>query len=231
MSGGIRALHVLKDELLDRGMAAWMSYEPHFDPDCIGVYPEIVTTNPEEYFNVVRWKLNKANLPDDGLTYAWESGMGDHPLLTVNIIEMGLWKPRNVRRSGVAYWVGKGKFDPSVVPDGAEEISRNNYQFRDQLAERIASLDYLISFDPFTAVNIEAVNSGTPVLIHSNDPMWSRKEVERHGWTPFGVAWSYEELSEARANVHLAYDYYQSLLPKFAKRIDEFVEQTQQRFG
>lgn len=231
MSGGIRALHVLKQELLNRGMQAWMKYEPIFNTDCIGVYPEIVVDNPEEYFNVVRWKLNKANLPDDGLTYAWESGMGDHPLLTVNIIEPDLWKPRRVHRRGVAYWVGKGVRDDRFIPSGAEEINRNNYMLRDQLAERIGSLDYLISFDPFTAVNLEAVCAGTPVLIRSDDPKWSRKEVEKHRWTPFGVAWSMEELPEARATVHLAYDYYQSLLPVFAERIDQFVQQTQERFN
>lgn len=232
MSGGIRALHVLKDELLARGMDAWMGYEQRFDVDCIGVYPEIVANNPEEYFNVVRWKLNKADLPDDGLTYAWESGMGEHPLLTVNILEPELWRPRlGVRRSGVAYWVGKGVRDDQFIPDGAEEIGRHNYPTREQLADRLSTLDYLISFDPFTAVNLEAVCVGTPVLVRSQDPKWGRKEVEQHGWTPFGVAWSMEELPEARANVHLAYDHYQSMLPVFAKRVDDFVEQTQARYS
>ena len=39
MSGGIRALHVLRDELRARGADAWMTYERQH-PDAITVYPE-----------------------------------------------------------------------------------------------------------------------------------------------------------------------------------------------
>lgn len=231
MSGGIRALHVLKDELQARGQAAWMLYEPPFDPDCIGIYPEIVTHNPEEYFNIVRWKLNKAHLPADGLTYAWESGMGEHPLLTVDIVEKDLFVPWTGERSGVAYWVGKGALNPTVLPAGAEEINRNNYTTRPALAQRLQTLDYLISFDPFTAVNLEAVLCGTPVLIHAPENTWSRAELNEHGWLRFGVAWDQDGLSQARADVHLAYDHYELLRQEFARRIDAFVHATQLQFN
>ena len=36
MSGGVRALHVLRDELLDRGIPAWMMYEGKDHQDKIG---------------------------------------------------------------------------------------------------------------------------------------------------------------------------------------------------
>jgi hypothetical protein len=226
-SGGVRALHALKEELLDRGIPAWMSYEPHWDPDCIGVYPEVTPFNPEHYDRFVRWKLNTAILPSDVPVYAWEKNMGNHPLLTVNIIEMDLWKPYTGKRNGVAYWVGKGTLDPVWVPEGAEEITRSSHRTREDLAELIRSLDYLISFDPFTAVNLEAAISGTPVLIRGEHPKLSRKEIQQHNWTPYGVAYSMSELDEARRTVHLAYEHYESLLPVFSKRVDDFVEQTQ----
>lgn len=231
MSGGVRALHVLKDELLERGVEAWMRYEGKWSDESIGVYPEITAENPDGYERFVRWKLNTASLPSDAPIYAWEEGMGNHPLLTVNTLEKGLWSPYTGQRSGVGYWVGKGQHDPSRLPEGAIEISRSNYTTRPELAERIRTFDYLISFDPFTAVILESVLSGTPVLIVGEHPHMSRQQITNHGWTPYGVAWSADELEEARREVHLAYDHYQSLLPVFAKRIDNFVEQTQSVFA
>ena len=224
MSGGIRALHVLKQELLNRGLPAWMKYEKH-DKNALAVYPEIVAGNPEGYERFVRWYLNYAP-PTADQTFAWETGMGDYPLLTVDIIEPDLWTPRTERGRGVAYWVGKGAFDSRLVPSGAVQISRKNFPTREELAAFIKTLDYLISFDPFTAVNVEAVCAGVPVLIRGDDARWSRAKVEAHGWTPFGVAWSMEELPEARATVRLAYDHYQSLRQMFQQRIDDFVTAT-----
>jgi hypothetical protein len=224
MSGGIRALHKLRDELVKRGLNAWMKYERH-DKNAIGVYPEIVSDNPGEFEAITRWLLNTADLPDDP-TWAWESGMGDHPLLTVNIIELDLFKPRGKHRTGVAYWVGKGEKDERFIPDRAVEISRSNYPTREGLAEFISGLDYLISFDPFTAVNIEAVVSGTPVLIRGQHKRMSSEDFATHNWTPYGVAHNMEQLNEARSTVHLARDHYESLLPIFDQRVDEFVTET-----
>ena len=224
MSGGIRALHVLKDELVKRGMNAWMAYERH-DPNAIGIYPEIVPANPENYEKRVRWLLNTADVPDDP-TWAWESGMGDWPLLTVNIIELNLFKPSTRPRAGAAYWVGKGVKDESVLPTGAIEIHRGNYPSRAEVAELLSSVNYLISFDAFSAINIEAVLCGTPVLIAGSHPRMSKDDIMAHNWTPFGVAWSQEELEEARREVHLAYDHYLSLLPVFGQRVDAFITDT-----
>lgn len=224
MSGGIRALHVLRDELRARGIPADMSYErQHAVADVIGIYPEIVPNNPEGYSRIIRWKLNKADLPDDGPTYAWETGMGEHPLLTVNIVE-DFFHPRpNTKTNTVAYWAGKGVVDPAVLPDGAIAITRSNHPDRVELARFLASVDLLISFDPFTAVNLEAVVSGTPVLIHANGP-WDRATISQHGWLPYGVAWQASELERARDTVGKARFHYEALKQIFQARIDMFVD-------
>lgn len=231
MSGGVRALHVLKEELINRGLSATMKYENIKKKDPIGLYPEIVSHNPENYEKVCRWLLNTANLPNDGPIFSWESGMGDYPLLTVNIIEQDLWRPYDGKRSGVAYWIGKGKKDERFIPSTSIEISRQNFKTRTKLAERIRTLDYLISFDPFSAVNIEAVVSGTPVLIRGQHRKMTNQQIIDHGWTPYGIAWSMEQLDRAREEVYLAYDHYQSLLPIFSNRIDNFIETTQKHFS
>lgn len=230
MSGGIRALHALKQELLDRGLDAWMKYESKKDPECIGVYPEIVASNPQNYQRPCRWLLNNADLPNDGPIFAWESGMGDYPLLTVNMIELDLWKPYDGHRTGIAYWVGKGQRDDIWIPDNAIEISRNNFPTRQQLAEKIRTLDYLISFDPFSAINLEAVMCGTPVLIRNSDTRWTKEVIDEHQWLKYGVSWSRDNLDKARKDVKMAYDHYLSLLPEFSRRIDNFVEITQKYY-
>ena len=225
MSGGIRALHVLKDELRARGFEAEMTYE-RLIPESIMVYPEIVEGNPCEYKRFVKWLLNKAEFPGERC-WAWEVGCGDHPLLTVPFIELDLWKPVSVKRGGTAYWVGKGQLEPSVIPSGAQEISRSNFPNRAELAEFVANLDLLISFDPFTALTTEAVISNTPVLIHNTYPKWTNDEVRQSRWIDYGIATSPEELDKARENVHLARGHYEQLEKVFAKRIDNFIEVTQ----
>ena len=229
MSGGIRALHVLRDELVKRGQNAWMAYEKH-DPNAIGVYPEIVSTNPENYEKCVRWLLNTADVPLDP-TWAWEKNMGVDDLLTVNIIELDLFKPTTNMRRGTAFWVGKGVKDERFIPSNSVEIHRGNYTSRHEVAELLRSINYLISFDPFTAMNLEALMCGTPVLIRGDHPRMTRQQILDHGWTPYGIAFSMEELEEARLEVHLARDHYLSLLPVFDQRVDAFVEKSLQIYG
>lgn len=225
MSGGIRALHVLRDELRLRGFEAEMTYE-RLIPESIMVYPEIVQGNPYNSKRFIKWLLNKAEFPGERC-WSWEVGCGDHPLLTVSIIEMDVWKPVSVKRGGVAYWVGKGQFDASVIPPGAQEISRSNFPVRTELAEFVANLDYLISFDPFTALTMESVISNTPVLIHNTYFKWTTDEVKKTNWFDYGIATNPEELDHARETVHLARDHYASLEKVFAQRIDNFIEATQ----
>lgn len=241
MSGGIRALYTLGQEIFNRGYLTGF-HQQFRHPKEIVVYPEIVNGNPLGAERYVKWLLNKADFPNE-ICYAWESGMGNYPLLTVNIIEMDLWKPSTEKTNSVAYWVGKGSVNHSVIPDGAIEIGKHNFPDRAGLAKFISELDYLISFDPFTAINLEAVVSGTPVLIHTPESQWkpsigqqqsggwNRQEVEGHGWIKYGVAWSIDELEEARKTVQLARDHYLSLINIFSQRIDNFIQTTQEIFN
>ena len=243
-SAGIRALSALRDELLQRGFDTWLTgdiipvpanralYERRMSSPRIGIYPEAIDDNRAGYDKLVRWKLNAADhLPVDGLTYSWVKEMGDHPLLRVNIYELDLWKPYNGPRSGVAYWVGKGKFDASALPEGCEEISKTNYTTREALAERLRTLEYLISFDPLTGMTQEAAFCGTPSLIVSADEHWTRARLKSNAQMNMGIAWSMDELDDARASAREAYDFYLSQLPLYAQQVDDFVEETQKTFA
>ena len=221
--GGIRALYRLAEELQARGVPAQILGS--YNPEAITVYPEIVTDNPYGSARVVRWLLNRADVPDDGLKFAWADGM-DAPLLTVDIIETDLFYPRTGPRNGTAFWVHKGNMASRFVPSGSRQITHGWPATRPELAELLGSIDYLISFDPFTAMVPEALLCGTPVLIPTQGA-WTRAEIESHGWVPYGVAWSLDELDQARATVHLAFDHYQNMRREFARRIDAFIDSTQ----
>lgn len=237
--GGVRALYQLEKEIKHRGYQAGINI---IDPNAIAIYPEIVKDNPFNNERRVRWFLNDAEFENE-ICYSWESEMGNHPLLTVNIIEMNVWKRAKKRGKKVAFWVGKGAADPSLIPDGAIHIHRENFPSRPYLAKFISELDYLISFDPFSAINVEATIAGTPVLIHIPekqavpfkgqyvDQTWSRERIEKQGWVKYGVAWNKEELEYARETVHLQKNHYLELIKVFDQRIDDFVEDTQKLFG
>ena len=91
-----------------------------------------------------------------------------------------------------------------------------------ELAEFISSSQYLISFDPMTAVVTEATFTNTPVLIQNTgnepgQPEWNREEVEATGWVKNGVAWNKEEMEFARDTVHLAKDDYLELMQSYLR--------------
>lgn len=226
-SGGIRALYKLKDELKKRGFQASMSNQRK-DTRSIVVYPEIVTKNPLRSRRYIRWLLNKKEFPND-ICYAWESGMGTRRLLTVDIIEKELWIPTENKTDQVAFWVGKGIKNDSLIPKKAIEISRYNYQDREKLAYFVSTLDYLISFDPFSSLNLEAILAGTPVLLYPSGN-WSKKEIEGHGWIKGGIAWHPRQLNKARDTMELTRINYEKLIRTFDARIDRFAKKTQELF-
>lgn len=222
MHGGVRALYKLKDELRARGIDAWTSLD-EYPADATAIYPEIVPSNFLNAPRAIFWLLNRAAYPEGTETWAWETGMGNHPLLTVDIIEP-YWRERGKQRKGIAWWAGKGTPQPHLIPEGAEEIHRGNHPDREELAEYVSGLDYLISFDPFTSLNIEAAVSGTPVLIHQCSPDWNREDFQRHAWIRHGIAWDHAELDQARDEVNKAAEEYDRKRRHFALRIEAFIE-------
>jgi len=224
--GGVRALHSLKDELIKRGYPATMAYEYH-DPNNIVVYPEIVSDNPMQTPYIVRWLLNRASFPE--LSFGWVHDLGAENLLTVNIIELDIFHPRSDIRSGTAHWVGKGVFNQSLVPPNSIEIIRGIPASRQELADILAGIEYLISFDDFSAINVEATLLGTPVVVHSSGH-WSRDQMNTSRFGGKGICWSIDDLPKAKEEVSQAYPDYLELLKTFDERIDKFIEISQNHY-
>lgn len=237
-SAGIRALHVLRDELEQRGFEAAMSYD-RVIPDSVVVYPEIEGGNPLGATKIARWLLGAApDIPDDGPQFQWGGGMDpkESPILCVDLLEPDLFRPdRGLVRQGTGYWIGRGVsnwdiYGEHVIDAGWDELpsSRDRFPNRASYAEWLSGLDLFVSFDPYTAVITEAITCGTPVLVlsHKDDPRRAFGMANR--WNRYGVAWSIEMTRYARSTVALAHDYYRDeCCPEFQRQIDHFVELTQ----
>ena len=160
-SAGIRALYILADELRARGYRATTGFTAR-DPDDIVLYPEVCPENVFKSERAVWWLLNDAVVPQPA--WAWTEGISNDPLLTVNVIELDLFKPRTGPRSGVVWWAHKGGYSERHVPPGAVRITHDWPPTREELADLIAGAQVLISFDGFTSMNAEAALLGTPVV-------------------------------------------------------------------
>ena len=226
-SGGLRALDVLKKELIKRGFETNFHYEKHAE-DSVVIYPEIVKDNPLNSDQRIRWLLNKEKFDD--LSFAWAEGMGVENLLTVNIYELDLFSPRETKRSGVGYWVGKGVVKQELLPENAQRIHKFEPASREELAKLLSSFEYIISFDEFSSINTESALLGTPVIIYPTTN-WSKEEVLKFSFGVSSFAWDLEDLPKAKEQVKFAYDEYKAFLPIIDSRIDKFVEITQKVFS
>ena len=225
--GGIRALYALRDGLRSRGFTADLHTE-RTDPDAITVYPEIVRDNPLGATRIVRWRLNKATLPDDGLVFDWQPTGDGAPLLTFDLVDHELLARRDGPREGVAVVIRKGTADPARIPSGAVEITRTWPAQRQATVDLLASVDHVVSFDEFTMLNLEAVLLGTPVVLYPSG-RWTRAEIEFIGLPP-GICWRPDDIDAARDATRDAWPWHQAQANGYSALLDSFVEETQTRW-
>lgn len=227
--GGIRALYKLVEELQARGLDATVA-SGGADPEAIVVYPEIVQDNPLRAERVVRWRLAPADVPADGYTVDWLDYGAGNPVLTLDLIDAELFARRpNPYRSGVALWVHKGRADLDLIPPGAVQITSNTPETREGVADLLSRSEYLLSFDEFSTVNLEAILLGTPVLLYPT-VRFTREELLAQGWPHYGVAWSPDQLDSARQCTTLAWDWYRGEQVRFAGMVEAFIRGTQARW-
>jgi hypothetical protein len=219
----VRALHVLKDELIKRGYPTTMHYEYHTEGNFV-IYPEIVSDNPLGAKHYCHWLLNKGS--QKGLTFGWAPDMGCENLLTVNIVEPNIFYQKLNERNGVAYWQGKGSLNAHLIPDGAIQITKEYPATRQELANLLASVEYVVSFDDYTAITLEATILGTPVMIATGKPE-SKERLIESGFPIYGICFSEEELPNAKIDVLKQDNAYKEYIKVFDERIDNFINITQ----
>lgn len=227
-SGGIRALHVLNNELRKRSFESFLHYQNQHNENNIVLYPEIITDNPLNSEYVTRWLL--ANGESKDLSFEWVKGLGGEHILSVNILDLDLFKPRSNQRKGIGYWIGKGSKNIDL-PENAELIRKFEPSNRELLAEQLASYEYIVSFDSFTAINHEATLLGTPVFIANQTLDWTKEKLIDTGWPMFGICWNMDEIETAKKEVQLQYDAYLEFCKIFDKYVDNFIDVSQKLYA
>jgi len=156
VSAGIRALHVLKDQIIKRGRNAVMVYDPIntvIGDDDIAVYPEVVKGNPLNAKKVIRYVLNYPGLiggdkeydPSEKIITWFDEFYPGAPILQVPIYE-DFFKDEGGERTIDCVWVGRGT-DVGMHPEGCTRITYDFPQSRTELASLLNKTKTLYSYD------------------------------------------------------------------------------------
>jgi hypothetical protein len=89
------------------------------------------------------------------------------------------------------------------------------------------SAEYLISFDPYTAIVHEATLCGCPVVLIQGENAWDIGQLISGPMKVFGAVDCVSKLDEARADVGKSFQAYLDYFPKMAEQLDVFIEKTQ----
>jgi hypothetical protein len=252
-SGGIVALHRLCDRLAALGHDAriwpfdgggrtnpdWrtpVDARPDLD-GAVVVYPETVTGNPLGAPRVVRWLLNRpgrvngrgmAEGPDD-LVVAFNAAIAPLPVLGLPLIDPTVFFPKDNPGRGALLWIGRGTVPAGFDRTAVTALTGSWPATRRELATLLRGADVLYTGVWLSAINMEAVLCGTPVVVLDRGE-WTEESVGRIPATP-GVAWDATDLPAARARVHEAYPAYLEEIAAVHDRVGEFVTLVDRHFG
>lgn len=188
-SAGIRGLYKLAESLREHGQSvklwSWGDIrQPGFDyaerltpqmqENDVVVYPEIVTGNPLQIRNVVRWVLffpgklggESCYHPSEKI-FTWsEEYYPGVPKLTVDIIDRKLFFDAGLPRTQDCTFVHKkDKWKEIPELDGLTEITMQWPETREELARLLQTTKTLYSWDGYSALNDEAYCCGAEVKI------------------------------------------------------------------
>jgi len=255
-SGGIVALHRLCDVLnrlghlavllpLDGNTATVPGWHTPVVADAsaadgaVVVYPEIVPGNPLGGSRVVRWLLNRpghiTGRPLDAepgdLLVVWNGAIDTAlPVLTLPLLDPGVFFPKDARGRGGLLWVGKGRLPTALPRAGTTMITRTWPATRPELAALLRGADVLYSCDWMTAMVFESLLCGTPVVL-VGDQQWRRDELVDHGIVKPGMIFEDGDLDAAREAVPAAWPEYREQVAGAAASVAGFVALAQRHFG
>ena len=150
----------------------------------IVIYPEIVTENPLNAKNVVRYYLNtdgaitgkkvQQNTNEYILAYTAPFHENPHGIL-FKPISSALLNTQNAppfsQRSLDLTFIGKGsKFQPCFVIENTLELTGSYPRAKDQYALLLKHTRYLYSWDNVTSINIDAIKCGAKVVLLIDEP-------------------------------------------------------------
>ena len=210
--------------------------------DIVVVYPEVTFGNPLNAKHVVRWLLhNPGHLKGkffygaDELHYKISSQIKDFyfPGSTLSNLELRithypieLYAPptQNIRRSGTAYCLRKGRHKP-IQHDIKNSILIDGKKHK-EVAEIFKHVQTFISYDTYTAYSRLAAFAGCDSVVIPD------KEVTIDEWQPkpeerIGIAYGFENLAHAQNTKFLVAEKFDRLEKEAAGVVKKFIEESE----
>lgn len=266
-SAGMRALHLLCHVLNEMGCEAYLvgakkSNEKlrtpiltekdvlaHFAlglrPIC--VYPEVVTGNPLNIPQVVRWVLNKPghlggdeHFDDSELVFTFSSSYVpegcDYSILRLPLVDTSIFNnlnnPHDSQRQGACYYAHKyfaygGELTPEA--EGATSLCQDVRLSHHELAQILRRSECLYAYEP-SAIIGEALMCGCPVIMV---PSAYLDECLTHKIADMGIAssTSEEDIAYAKRTVRGAWFKQIEVQKECRQFIANFIEESQQHFS
>lgn len=226
-----------------------MDYD--FNSGCtpIVVYPETVSGNPFRAPFVVRYILNFPGLLGGDSVYKEDEfcvTYSEHLIKSVANARLSLFLPvsdpriftpnPSVERLGSCFYAGKYRYvhggELFEVTCNSIEITRDlpDSQTPEQIAELFRRSEVFYTYEN-TALALEALLCGCPVVFLPNKHLEFIIGIEEHGWD--GIAWgtNEEEVLRAKNTVQCARQNYYKIITNFRSQIIKFIDETQNDVG
>lgn len=239
-SGGIRVCWGLYGWLLAKGQVVFLNIKVNVPS--IGIYPEIYHGNEMEATKVIRYILQKPGMMGQGTPgvnfkpgpthfdesdelYAFskvydEWGLDNDHILFLPIIDLNTFKDLGLKRDKIAYYVGKGQ-NFNFHPPEAVELKRELAMEQSDLAHFLNECQTLYVYDPMSAIMECARLCGCKV-VYMGDLQLEQLNLYEPGMNGLGYK------IEKELNTDLFRIHYQELIFAFSKRLDRFIQRTQQ---
>lgn len=184
----------------------------------IVIYPEIVSGNPLNAKNVVRWLLHKPGFHTGEINYGKNdifffyqvifndpviNPHEDH-LLSVSWVRDDIYKQTNTQvRKGSCYMIRKGR-GKKIVHDLNNSILLDGKSHK-KIAEIMNKCEYFISYDLQTMYSQYAVLCGCKSIVIPENG------VSKNEWQPkkefqYGIAYGFDDIQEAEKTRDLVYE-------------------------
>jgi hypothetical protein len=203
---------------------------------CIAVYPEIISGNPLNCPYVARYVLyypgvlsgdpvyNESELVfsySDLLKPAIQNKIQGNLYLPVP--DLSEFKDYGFKRTGTAYWTGKGTYDKSFLPYGCFQITRDFPKTQKELIMLLNFIEVFYCFDFGTCLMYEAPLCGCPtVLLHED---WKKHIKTEIGFA--GCTNSIDTINKAKATIPLVRERFIEIEKQFEKQLEHFIKVTQ----
>lgn len=211
--------------------------------DGIVIYPEIVSGNPLESENVVRWFLNKPGHLSRKINYGKNElyffylpafndkniNFNEDNLLKITFFRTDIYYQRNFRnREGSCYILRKGR-ERKIEHDLRDSILIDNLT-HEEAADVFNKVKYCYSYDLYTLYTAYAVFCGCTVICIPEDGLsekeWQSKEEYR-----YGRAYGVENIKKAEETKDLLFPYFRQEENNDNKSVERFIEKCEKFFN